>query len=60
MHNEHFQYGQRINTSGYGSDSYFKPSPFNLNGPKTVNDPLNTSSSNTVIIQKIEALFPIL
>ena len=60
MYNEHFQYGQRVNTSAYGADSSFKPSPFRLEPQRGQSEPLNASSSNLVIIQKIEALFPIL
>jgi hypothetical protein len=59
MYNEHFQYGQRLNTSGYGVESSLKPSPFRLEPPRTQLEPVN-SSSNALIIQKIEALFPIL
>lgn len=60
MHNEHFQYGQRVNTSAYGADSSLRPTPFRLDAPRPHPEPLNSSSNNAVIIQKIEALFPIL
>lgn len=59
MYNEHFQYGQRINTSGYWSDSVLKPSPFRLEPPRAPADPSPSPTTN-LIIQKIEALFPIL
>lgn len=60
MYNEHFQYGQRVNTSAFGAESAFKPSPFRLQAQRGQSEPLTASSSNAIIIQKIEALFPIL
>ena len=60
MYNEHFQYGQRVNTSGYGADSSLRPTPFRLDAPRPQPEPAYSSSSNVIIIQKIEALFPIL
>lgn len=60
MYNEYFQYGQRVNTSGYGADSSLRPTPFRLDAPRPQPEPAYSSSSNAIIIQKIEALFPIL
>lgn len=60
MHNEHFQYGQRVNTSAYGVESSIKPSPFRLEPPRPTQEGLTASSNNALIIHKIEALFPIL
>lgn len=59
MYNEHFQYAQRVNTSGYGADSSLRPSPFRLEPTRGPSESLS-GSSNALIIQKIEALFPIL
>jgi hypothetical protein len=53
MYNEHFQYGQRVNTSGYGSESLSKPSPFRLEQPKLSQDLPTTAPANSAIIQKI-------
>lgn len=53
MYNEQFQYGQRISTSGYGSESLAKPSPFRLDPPKPSIDQLGSGSPNPIIIQKI-------
>jgi hypothetical protein len=60
MYNEHFQTGQQSNTSGYVNDSYSRPSPFRLEPIRTSNDPQVISPANAIIVQKIEALFPIL
>lgn len=54
MYNDQFQYGQRISTSGYGSDSLPKPSPFRPEQqPRPSQDLPPTSQANTAIIQKI-------
>lgn len=52
MYNEHFQYAQRVNTSGYGADSSLRPSPFRLEPPRGQSEPIQ-GSSNALIIQKI-------
>ncbi|CAM6000093.1 unnamed protein product [Sphagnum balticum] len=64
MYNDRFQYGQRINTSGYGSDSYYRPSAPLRQPEVSAYRPSNSQpsndfpASNAQLIQKIEALFP--
>jgi len=53
MHNDLFQYGQRINTSGYGSESITRPSPFRLEQPRVSQDIPAPAQANSAIIQKI-------
>ncbi len=60
MSNEHFQYPQYVNTSTYPSASLSGPTPFRTDVPKTSFEPSGLPSSNNLIIQKIEALFPVL
>ena len=60
MYNEHFQYPQYVNTSGNPSSSIIGPSPFRPDPPRANTDSHGASSANSHIIQKIEALFPIL
>ena len=60
MSNEHFQYPQYVNTSTYPSASLSGPTPFRTEVPKTSFEPSGLPSSNNLIIQKIEALFPYL
>lgn len=60
MYNEHFQYAPNVNTSTFPLGSATGPSPFRVEGPRTTYDLPGSSSTNTLIVQKIEALFPVL
>ncbi len=60
MYNEHFQYGQRLGNSGFGTDSTLRPAASKQMAPRVQSEPLGASNPNSLIIQKIEALFPIL
>lgn len=60
MYNEHFQHPPNVNTSTFPSGSVTGPSPFRVEGPRIAEDLPGSSSTNSLIIQKIEALFPVL
>ena len=59
MYNEHSRPSYRGSTPFQGSGSQTRPSPFNLNAQSSLQEPA-PSNNQALIIQKIEALFPIL
>jgi hypothetical protein len=53
MYNEHFQYGQRLGNSGFGTDSSLKPGGSRQMAPRVQSEPLGAPNPNSLIIQKI-------
>ena len=60
MYNEHFQRSQFGATSSFPYDYISRPSPLRTEPPKSSYEVNTSSNPNSLIIQKIEALFPVL
>ena len=60
MYNEHFQYPQFGATSSFPYESISRPSPIRTEAQRSSVDHSNPHASNSLIIKKIEDLFPVL
>ena len=60
MYNEHFQYPQYGATSSFPYESSSRPTPVRTEPPKSSFEVNTSTEPNAQIINKIEALFPVL